>query len=98
MFPRSLAFGGLPQAFARPYDVLLRGMATEAQGVWAERAWLFIALCRQLDIDAGLITYTHSNIARAARTEIRMNFEIDAALLGLRQGPEAASRLDLRGA
>ena len=33
---------------ARPYDVLLRGMATEAEGVWAERAWLFMAMCRQL--------------------------------------------------
>ena len=44
--------GGLPQAFARPYDVLLRGMATEAQGVWAERAWLFIALCRSIKVPA----------------------------------------------
>ncbi len=35
--PGSLAFEGLPQAVARPYDVLVRGMATEAQGVWAER-------------------------------------------------------------
>jgi hypothetical protein len=52
----SLAPPGLTQAAARPYDVLLRGMATE-QGEWAERSWLFIALCRQIGVDAGLIVY-----------------------------------------
>ena len=26
---------------ARPYDVLLRGMATEGEGNWSERGWLF---------------------------------------------------------
>jgi hypothetical protein len=41
----------------RPFDVLLRGMATESEGFWAERGWLFMALCRQLGIDVGLITY-----------------------------------------
>jgi hypothetical protein len=52
----------LGPAFARPYDVLLRGMATESPGTaWAERAWIFMALCRQLDIDVGLITYTRGN-------------------------------------
>jgi hypothetical protein len=50
----SLAPPGAEQAQARPYDVLLRGMATE-QGSWAERSWLFMALCRPLDIDVGLI-------------------------------------------
>lgn len=44
------------QARARPYDVLLRGMATE-EGDWAERSWLFMALCRQLGIDVGLLLY-----------------------------------------
>ncbi|MBX6313484.1 MAG: hypothetical protein IRY99_11295 [Isosphaeraceae bacterium] len=47
-----------PQAEARPYDVLLRGMATEQGGYWAERGWLFMALCRQIGIDTGLISYT----------------------------------------
>ncbi|MGE3821120.1 MAG: hypothetical protein AB7I30_17035, partial [Isosphaeraceae bacterium] len=51
------ASGGTP-AVARPYDVLLRGMAVESDGVWSERGWLFLALCRQLGLDAGLITYT----------------------------------------
>jgi hypothetical protein len=52
----------LGPAFARPYDVLVRGMATESEGIgWSERAWLFLSLCRQLDIDAGLITYTKGN-------------------------------------
>jgi hypothetical protein len=59
--PGALASGRLPHVYARPYDVLLRGMATEADGLWAERAWLFMVLCRQLDIDTGLITYSRSN-------------------------------------
>ena len=47
---------GVPfQPPARPYDVLVRGMATEIQGDWAERSWLFLALCRQLKIDAGML-------------------------------------------
>ncbi len=52
----------LGPAYARPYDVLVRGMATETDGTgWAERAWLFLSLCRQLEIDAGLIAYTKGN-------------------------------------
>lgn len=54
----SLAAPRLGQAYARPFDVLLRGMATEAEGVWSERGWLFLSLCRQLGLDGGLITYT----------------------------------------
>lgn len=66
------SFGGsrMGPAFARPYDVLLRGMATETEGsAWAERAWLFMALCRQLDIDAGLITFTRGNTVEALVSE-----------------------------
>jgi hypothetical protein len=56
----------LGPAFARPYDVLVRGMASEQDGTgWAERAWVFMAFCRQLGIDAGLITYTKGNIVDA---------------------------------
>src|SRR5262249_32043989 len=56
--------------FARPYDVLARGMATATEGTaWAERAWLFMALCRQLDIDAGLIAYTKGNTVDAVLAE-----------------------------
>ncbi len=54
----SLGAPGLGQAQARPYDVLVRGMATESEGFWAERGWLFMVLCRQLGIDVGLLTYT----------------------------------------
>ena len=54
----SLSAPGLGQAYARPYDVLIRGMATEADGYWAERGWLFMVLCRQLGVDVGLLTYT----------------------------------------
>ncbi|MEO6809504.1 MAG: hypothetical protein ABI353_10385, partial [Isosphaeraceae bacterium] len=47
------------QAAARPYDVLLRGMASEEPGgTFSERGWLFLSLCRQLDFDAGLLSYT----------------------------------------
>jgi hypothetical protein len=84
----SLRSGRLPQAYARPYDVLLRGMATESEGIWAERAWLFIALCRQLDIDAGLITYNKSSTFERRVPSIGMNLEIEAMLFGLRQGPK----------
>jgi hypothetical protein len=57
--PQALAPPGMEQAQVRPCDVLVRGMATEAnQGFWSERGWLFIALCRQVGIDVGLVTYT----------------------------------------
>jgi hypothetical protein len=54
----SLGAQGLGQAQARPYDVLLRGMATEEGGTWSERGWMFLAFCRQLGIDGGMVTYT----------------------------------------
>lgn len=54
----SLGSPELQQAYARPFDVLLRGMATESEGTWSERGWLFISLCRQLGLDTGLVTYT----------------------------------------
>ena len=54
--PGALAPPGGQQAKARPYDVLLRGMATEGPGDWSERSWVFIALCRQLNIDAAVLT------------------------------------------
>ncbi len=58
----SFGAGRLGPAFSRPYDVLVRGMASESEGtIWAERAWIFMALCRQLGIDAGLITFTRGN-------------------------------------
>jgi hypothetical protein len=53
----SLGSGQIGQAQARPYDVLLRGLATEADGGWSERGWLFMSLCRQLGIDVGILTY-----------------------------------------
>ena len=40
---------------ARPHDVVMRGMATEIAGGWAERSWLFLALCRQVKLDAGYL-------------------------------------------
>jgi len=72
--PGSLGSPQLPQVPARPYDVLLRGMATESEGFWAERSWLFMALCRQLGVDVGLVTYSRGNVVeplvgRAGRGE-----------------------------
>ncbi|WP_337175949.1 hypothetical protein [Paludisphaera sp.] len=57
----ALGTPGLPQVYARPYDVLFRGMGSESQGAWAERSWTFMALCRQLGVDVGLLTFTRGN-------------------------------------
>lgn len=65
----SLAPPNLPQAQARPYDVLLRGMATEAGGGWSERGWLFMSLCRQIGIDVGLLAYTPKRAPAALAIE-----------------------------
>jgi hypothetical protein len=54
----SLSSPALPQAQARPYDVLVRGMAAEDNRFWAERSWLFMVLCRQIGVDVGLLTFT----------------------------------------
>ena len=53
----SLSGSGVRQAQVRPADVLVRGMATE-NGVWSERGWLFMALCRQIGVDVGILTYS----------------------------------------
>lgn len=58
----SLGSNQASQVYSRPYDLLVRGMGTESQGFWAERAWLFMALCRQLGIDVGLLTYSKGNV------------------------------------
>ncbi|MDB5353069.1 MAG: hypothetical protein JWN86_4316 [Planctomycetota bacterium] len=57
----ALAPPNLEQAQARPYDVLLRGMATEDRKGWSERGWLFLVLCRQLGLDAGMVVSAPSN-------------------------------------
>jgi hypothetical protein len=54
----SLSSPALPHAQARPYDVLVRGMAAEDNRFWAERSWLFMVLCRQIGVDVGLLTFT----------------------------------------
>jgi hypothetical protein len=86
--PGSLRAADLPHVYARPYDVLLRGMATEAEGFWSERAWLFMALCRQLGIDSGLITYSRNNALEPVIPKYATNYEAEAALYGLRIGPK----------
>lgn len=55
---QSLAGPNFRQAEVRPADVLVRGMATEGGSRWSERGWLFMALCRQIGIDVGILTYT----------------------------------------
>ena len=58
----SLGSQGMQHAIARPFDVLLRGMATESEGMWSERGWLFLSLCRQLGLDAAMIRYTPEKV------------------------------------
>jgi hypothetical protein len=66
----------------------MRGMATEAEGSWAERAWLFIALCRQLGVDAGMVTYSKNRSLELLVPRHAINPGIEATLFGLRQGPK----------
>jgi hypothetical protein len=54
----SLGGPNFHQAEVRPADVLVRGMATEGGNRWSERGWLFMALCRQIGVDVGLLSYT----------------------------------------
>ena len=63
--PESLGGPGLRQAQARPADVLLRGMATEYGGLWSERGWLFMVLCRQIGVDVGILTFSPRQSAMA---------------------------------
>jgi hypothetical protein len=86
--PGKLGVAELPHVYARPYDVLLRGMGTESEGFWSERAWVFMALCRQLGIDCGLITYSRNNVLDSPIPKNMANFELEAELLGLRIGPK----------
>ncbi len=60
---------GLPQAQARPYDVLVRGVGSEEAGDvgWAERSWTFLVLCRQIHLDAGLIALKRPGVEAAER-------------------------------
>jgi tetratricopeptide (TPR) repeat protein len=80
----ALAAPQMGQAFARPYDVLLRGMATESEGYWAERTWLFMVLCRQLGLDAGLITYTKGNVLEPL-VQVNSALDKDSALVKARR-------------
>ena len=93
----SLGSRQLPQAIARPYDLLVRGMATESEGFWAERSWLFIALCRQLGVDAGLVTYTKGNVLEPRLPRAGGDGQEGAGLLGVSKTPEAPDRVALRG-
>jgi len=81
----SLRAERLGQAYARPYDVLLRGMATESEGFWGERAWLFMALCRQLGIDTGLITYTKGDSLERGIPKYAPNLPLETVLLGAKK-------------
>jgi hypothetical protein len=62
--PGALGLPNLPQAAARPYDVLLRAMATE-ENTWVERSWVFLALCRQIGLDAALLPFEKPPTAEA---------------------------------
>jgi hypothetical protein len=79
----SLGSRQLPHVIARPYDVLLRGMAVESEGFWAERSWLFISLCRQLGIDVGLLSYTKGNVVEPLVPQTASDGGAGKAVLGL---------------
>jgi hypothetical protein len=85
--PGSLSLATLGQAYARPYDILLRGMATESEGFWAERSWLFMVLCRQLGIDSGLIAYSKSNTLIPTFPRYGSYVETESTLRGARKLP-----------
>ena len=56
--PEGLIQQGLKPAPARPYDVIIRGLGSEIPGqTWAERSWVFMALCRQIGVDAAMLSY-----------------------------------------
>ena len=58
-FPRNhwVAMAFRRRRSGRPTS-LVRGMATEAGNRWSERGWLFMALCRQIGIDVGILSYS----------------------------------------
>ncbi len=72
------------QAQARPYDVLLRGLATEDGGiVWAERSWLFLAMCQQAGLDAGLmVVEPPATAGEASESAPEGPSDVPAKLLG----------------
>ena len=56
--PQELADRGFQHAPSRPYDILMRGLASEVPGdLWAERSWVFAALCRQIGVDVAVLGY-----------------------------------------
>ncbi len=83
--PGLLGSRQLPQVYARPYDVLLRGMATETDGFWAERSWLFMSLCRQLGLDAGLVCYSRSHTLERSIPRYMVATEYEADLMHMRR-------------
>jgi hypothetical protein len=86
--PGSLRAAQLPHVFARPYDILLRGMATESEGFWAERAWLFMALCRQMGIDTGLVTYSKSTTLEPLVPKNATTIQLETGSPGMRMAPK----------
>lgn len=86
----SLGAPQLRQAYARPYDVLMRGVATEAGGYWAERSWAFMALCRQLGVDSGLIVYSKGNRIEPPAQKVGFYPDLTAKLLGAQVGESPA--------
>ena len=73
--PGSLGANGIRQAEVRPTDALFRGMAVESGGGrWSERGWVFMALCRQIGVDVGILTYSprrSSGLGAIAEPEAR---------------------------
>ena len=57
--PEMLTSQGVAAAPTRPYDVIVRGFGSEIPGEsWAERSWVFLALCRQIGVDSAMLGYS----------------------------------------
>ena len=62
-------------------------MATEAEGFWAERAWLFMVLCRQLGVDVGPDHVYQGQRGRAVGVRNRRRTRRGSGRLSARAGP-----------
>src|SRR5690606_32669760 len=53
--PERLVAGAVNPVPARPAGVIIRGFGSELPGdLWADRSWVFLALCRQIGVDAAM--------------------------------------------
>ncbi len=82
------------QAQARPFDVTLRGMATEDGTLnRAERSWLFLTLCRQIGVDAGIVRVTPKSATRPDRDELATLYQASNPAIAMQALEEDPGRI-----